>query len=86
VIEATKKSRPNQYQEKFDEWGFRKNLRKDESKIVIAKTKKRKRELGKDSSVELFGNEMPEKRLKKIEQGFTLSELSSMQICECKIE
>ncbi len=58
---------------------------RDESKIVIAKTKKRKRELGKDSTVKLFGSEIPKKRLKKTEQNFTLSELSSMPECKCKM-
>lgn len=58
---------------------------RDESKIVIAKTKKRKRELGKDSTVKLFGSEIPKNLLKKTEQNFMLSELSSMPECKCKM-
>jgi hypothetical protein len=57
-------SRKTQYEDTFDEWGFRKNRKKDDWQIMARKLDKRKRG-GKESNVYLEGQLIPTKKLRK---------------------
>ncbi|KAH6713333.1 ankyrin repeat-containing domain protein [Leptodontidium sp. MPI-SDFR-AT-0119] len=65
----------NQYERKFKEWNFRKNLTVEEREHVLRKKRKRDHE-GKETRVVLHGVEIPNKRLKKEESRFTVSDLN----------
>ncbi|KAG4439975.1 hypothetical protein IFR05_004549 [Cadophora sp. M221] len=67
----------NQYERKFKEWNFRKNLTVKEREHVLRKKRKRD-EAGKETRVVLHGVEIPNKRLKKEESRFTISDLSKI--------
>ncbi|KAH6711909.1 ankyrin repeat-containing domain protein [Leptodontidium sp. MPI-SDFR-AT-0119] len=65
----------NQYERKFKEWKFRKNLSSDEWEHVLRKKRKRD-EASKETRVVLYGVEILSKRLKKEEGRYTLSDLN----------
>ncbi|KAH7350641.1 ankyrin repeat-containing domain protein [Rhexocercosporidium sp. MPI-PUGE-AT-0058] len=64
----------NQYERKFKEWNFRKNLTVEEREHILRKKRKRD-EAGKETRVILYGVEIPNKRLKKEESRIALSDL-----------
>ncbi|KAG9237441.1 ankyrin repeat-containing domain protein [Amylocarpus encephaloides] len=67
----------NQFERKFKEWGFRKNFTKEELKAVLSKKHKRDRE-DKASQVSMNGMVIPEKRIRKEESRFTISEVQEI--------
>ncbi|KAL5331146.1 hypothetical protein ACEPPN_000675 [Leptodophora sp. 'Broadleaf-Isolate-01'] len=67
----------NQYERKFKEWNFRKNLTVEEREHVLRKKRKRD-EAGKETRVVLHGVEIPNKRLKKEESRLTVSYLNKI--------
>jgi hypothetical protein len=54
ILDATDLSRTKRYKEKFDVWGWRKNLPGEYAQWMAQKAHKRKREDGKDT-VFLYG-------------------------------
>ncbi|KAH7420115.1 ankyrin repeat-containing domain protein [Cadophora sp. MPI-SDFR-AT-0126] len=67
----------NQYERKFKEWNFRKNLTSEEWEHVLRKKRKRD-ENNKETRVVLHGVEVPKKRLRKEESRYTLSDLDKI--------
>ncbi|KAL2071858.1 hypothetical protein VTL71DRAFT_13093 [Oculimacula yallundae] len=71
----------NQYERKFKDWNFRKNLTIEEREHILRKKRKRDRE-GKDTAVDFHGVKISNKRLKKEESRYALSELE-MIVASC---
>lgn len=75
---AKRDHRKNQYERKFKLWDFRKYLTSDEWKYALCKKRKRG-DAGKDSQITLNGRVIMEKRVKKDEGRYTLTEVD--QLC-----
>jgi hypothetical protein len=73
-------NRKNQYQRKFKEpqWNFAKNVNRDSWEYILCKTAKRQH-IEKSTQVTLFGQEVPEKKIKKARYQFTIVELKRIQ-------
>lgn len=76
-------SSKNQYERKFKDWGFRKNLTCEEWKPVLA-TAKRRKESRKESKMTLNGVLVPSSKIKKEQMRYALSELSNI-FATCEI-
>jgi hypothetical protein len=73
-------TRKNQYQRKFKEphWNFAKNVNSASWEYILCKAAKRQR-FEKLTEVTLFGQEVPEKKIKKARYQFTIIELKRIQ-------
>ncbi|KAH8596017.1 ankyrin repeat-containing domain protein [Bisporella sp. PMI_857] len=69
-----------QYERKFREWKFRKNVKtSDREWLYILETRRKRERVGKRSAFTLFGKPILEKTILKRESRYTLSELDRMQ-------
>jgi hypothetical protein len=73
--------RKAQYEAKFREWGFRKNLTKEQKEALLHKKYERD-EAGKESVITGPSSVISQKRIRRLEYGFAMSELKKIKYSE----
>jgi hypothetical protein len=70
--------RKAQYEKKFKEWKFPKNLSKEERKYILHK-KHQRDEAGKESAITWHSSVVPPQKLRRLEYEFSISELHQIR-------